>query len=166
MSIASSRQLSFLGLGISSPSVPQMSPHLLLFTCVATTNLEKSILQSEKVGGSGPLWAGNELLSALLALIPVRELLPYCMSLALPHCSQGTVLARQAPRSFRRAESKRSRGKRSAQTSTGESFPPRFQRKKKLDHVLLEERSTVSRVVQTSTFFMAVKECRHTTRVK
>lgn len=97
MSIASSRQLSFLGLGISSPSVPQMSPHLLLFTCVATTNLEKSILQSEKVGGSGPLWAGNELLSALLALIPVRELLPYCMSLALPHCSQGTVLPDRLP---------------------------------------------------------------------
>lgn len=30
----------------------------------------------------------------------------------------------------------------------------------------MEEKSTVSRVVQTSTFFMAVKEHRHRTRVK
>lgn len=160
MSIASSRQLPFLGLGISSPSVPQMSPHLLLYTCVATTNLEKSILQSEKVGGSGPLRAGNDFI-CLVSFDPGSRTTALLYESCPPSPFPGYCVARQAPRSFRRAESKRSRGKRSAHTSTGESFPPRFQRKKKLDHVLLEERSTVSRVVQTSTFFMAVKECRH-----
>lgn len=44
----------------------------------------------------GPYGQGM-ILSALLALIPVRELLPYCMSLALPHRSQGTVLPDRLP---------------------------------------------------------------------